>query len=392
MGYYHYKGVDAKGQITKGVVSADTLEVAKHMIGELKVELIALSQVKKSQKKKISSKDFLTFVSDMNVLLQAGLPIYDALVTLEEKYKKGRLYLLYSHLAQRVKQGDSLSVAISQYDANFDPVYLTMLEAGEESGELEKCLQSLSKLIERRQNMSKKVISALIYPLFLAVFCFVIAFVLFFYLIPSMKEMLLERELNGLSLSVLNISDFLVNNQQMVLVSIIMAVMGLWLFFRHRQGKLVVQAVLMRTPIFSSFLKNGALSRFCLVFSVLLKGGIPFVEALKLSKQVMRNAHFERCLNQAMEGLVQGEKLSMLLKDDPLFPPLFIRVMQVGEASGKIDEMMEKLGAIYEEELNKNLFRLISLIQPVLLVVLGMIVAIILLSILLPLTDMSSMM
>ncbi len=392
MGYYQYKGINTSGRVIKGIVSADSLDLAKMMLDDLKVEPISLGSVKKEQKKRVSSKDFLTFVSDMRILMQAGLPIYDSLITLEEKYRKGRLYLLYSHLATRVKNGDSLSQAVNKYDPSFDPVYLTMLEAGEESGSLEKCFQSLETLIERRQNMSKKIVSSLIYPMFLTAFCFVIAFVLFFYLIPSMKELLLERQVNALTQTVINISDFLVSNQEIVLVFSLTIFALISLFLNHPRGKKGIQKLGMRMPVFSTLLKNAALSRFCLVFGVLLKGGVDFIKALDLSKNVMKNAYFEEMIVRAREGLVQGKKLSEELSTDRLIPPLFIRVVQVGEESGKMDVMMEKLGAIYEDELKKTLFRLISLIQPILLVVLGMIVAIILLSILLPLSDMSAMM
>ncbi|PCI77652.1 hypothetical protein COB21_02740 [Candidatus Aerophobetes bacterium] len=389
MGYYKYRCVNDSGRILKGIVSADSEEMASAELKELNLTPIALTLVKKMRERKIKTKDFLTFVTDMHTLMQAGLPIYEALITLEEKYRSGRLYLLYAHLAQKVKSGDSLSQAFDQYDANFDPVYMTMLEAGEESGSLERCFKALEVLIERRQSMSSKLIASLLYPLFLTGFCLLISFVMFFYLIPTMKELLLERDLNGLTRLVISISDFLVGNQVIVLLSVITVVLTFSVFFSRAGGKMLLQKLGMRLPLFSLLLKTASLSRFCLVLSVLLKGGIDFVRALDLSKNVMKNVYFERVIARAKEGIIQGRKLSEELKKDPFIPSLFIRVTQVGEESGEMAMMMEKLGNIYEKELSKTLHSLIALIQPLLLVILGIIVAIILLSILLPLSDMN---
>lgn len=389
MGYYQYKGVNASGRVTRGLVSAETFEGAKAQLKELKIELISLNVKTRVKEKKITAKDFLAFVSDMQTLMQAGLPIYEALLTLEEKYQSGKMYLLYAFLASSVKRGEALSKALTAYDPHFDPVYITMLAAGEESGSLEKCFKALKTLIERRQNLSQRVLSAMAYPLFLAGFCLLIGFMLFFYLIPTMKELLVERQVNGLTASVIGISDFLVDHSFYVASFVATLTLGLTLFLKSYRGKTAMQKLGMRLPLASSLLKAACLSRFCLVLGVLLKGGVPFIKALDLGRNVMKNGYFEEVILRAKQSLVEGRKLSNELRKERFMPPLFVRVVSVAEESGEMPAMMEKLGVIYEKELTVMLMRLVSLIQPLMLIILGIIVAIILLSVLLPLSDMN---
>jgi type II secretory pathway component PulF len=374
------------------MINADSLEMAKELLRKQKIFVTKLLPYKKERSKFTLSSSLLLHVTrDLYALLRAGLPLYDALLTLEEKYRKHKAHFLFLDLCDQVKQGRDLSFALQSYPKVFDPVYISMVKAGEESGTLEDSFAKLTKLIGQQVSFKKKVGSAMIYPIFLGVFCTIILSGLLFFLIPAMKDLFEDRTLHPITLFVLKISTFLNEHTIFIFSSLFAIILSLILFFRRETGRRLLQKVALRLPLISRLITESVLTRFCRVFSSLLDGGVSMVEALRLSKKAMHSHPFEKAITSAEKKVIEGRRLSEELQKSPLIPNLVIRMQAIGEESGTMAKMMQNVAEIYEEDVERSLTRFVSLLQPAMLLVLGVLVAIILLSVLLPLTDVSSM-
>lgn len=392
MPQFRYKAINAQGKKEIGMMSADSIILAKEELYRQKILVTSLSyHKKKSVDMTLSQALILTITRDLYVLLRANLPLYDSLIVLEEKYRRSKIHTFFLTLCDLVKQGNHLSKALESYPKVFSPVYIAMVKAGEESGTLIGSFQELTQLLGKQQAIRKKAISAMIYPIFLGAFCCVVLTVLLFILIPSMGELFEGRTLHPMTECVLALSRYLNTHAMAIFLSLGTLFTSALLFFRHKKGQRFKERLILHLPIFKRLTIEMIFVRFSRVFAVLLKGGVPLVESLKLTQMVMKNMFFEEIIAKVTKSVAEGKQLSEELKKYPLIPTLVIRFIALSEASGNIENMMEHLSEIYEDDIDRSLMRLTALLQPTMLLFLGLIVALILLSVLLPLTDVSSM-
>jgi general secretion pathway protein F/type IV pilus assembly protein PilC len=391
MALYQYTALSGEGRRKMGMINADSIELAKERLRKQQILVTKLvSYTKKGDQLTLSSALLVGFTRDIHVLLRAGLPLYDSLLTLEEKYRRTKLHPIFLDLCDQVKEGRLFSEALKDYPKIFDPVYLSLIRAGEESGSLQQSFAELEKLIGREQALKKKLSSAMIYPAFLGVFCFTVISVLLFFLIPSMSELFEERQLHPMTEAVLALSHFL-NAHSFLLFMIGAGTLLFFLFFlRHPRGQEKVKRAMLHIPIVKRLFTETIMARFCRVFSILFNGGVSMIECLRLAKKVMKHPSFEAIVTEAEKKVLEGRRLSEEFQKSPLIPTLVVRMLSISEESGRVAEMMNHLSDIYEEDIERSLTRLTSFVQPVMLLFLGVVVAVILLAVLLPLTDVSS--
>ena len=391
MALYQYTALSPNGRAKMGLINAESIEVAKEC---LRKEQILVTQLKSYSKKgrdlTLSPAQLVGFTRDLHVLLRAGLPLYDALVTLEEKYRRTKLHPIFLNLCDQVKKGRHFSEALKEYPKVFDPIYLSMVRAGEESGSLEQSFEELEKLIGKQQVIKKKITSAMIYPAFLGAFCLAVIIFLLFFLIPSMSELFEDRALHPMTQTILSLSHFLNRHAVLILVMFSGGFLGLAFLFRHSKGKERIKKAILHLPIVKRLYVEAILARFCRVFSILLKGGVSMIQSLRLSKHVMKHPVFEEVVTDAEKKVLEGKRLSEEFQNSPYMPTLIVRMLAIAEESGRVAEMTHHLAEIYEEDVEESLNRVTAFIQPVMLLFLGVVVAIILLAVLLPLTDVSS--
>jgi general secretion pathway protein F/type IV pilus assembly protein PilC len=391
MALFRYTALKSSGKVVKGVVDADTLEAAKEKLRkqELMVRTIVLREKNKNELF-LDPDLLLAFTRELAQLLRAGLPLYESLLTIEEKYRLHKAHPLFLGLCDHLKTGSSLSSALRRYPKSFDGIYLSMILAGEQSGSLAYVLDQLSQLISRQHKLKKQLSSALIYPAFLGVFCLLVISSLLFFVIPSMQELFEGRALHPLTQMVLSISVFANENILSILSVIATSVVATFLFLRSKRGKVAIQKTLIKLPFFKTVIIQGALTRFCRSSSILLLGGVPLIETLSLSRSVMKNPLLEQLIANAEKRIVEGSPLSEQFKQASFIPPLVPRMLAIAEETGRMAPMMQNIAEIYDEELERSLHQLTTLLQPILLLILGGIVGVVLLSVLLPLTDVSS--
>lgn len=391
MPLYRYQAISQNGKKVLGVVNADSLELAKEALQKQKILVVKLFSLKeKANIKQLPDTLLVAFTRDLAQLLRAGLPLYESLLAIEEKYQSHKAHPLFLDLCDKIKSGMHLSVALASYPKVFDKIYISMIASAEETGALASVFTQLEKLILRQQKLKKQLSSAMIYPAFLMGFCFIVINALFFFLIPSMQQLFEERTLHPFTATIIGISTFLRTNGPMIGIAATLLIVGLVIYFSRNAGKLLLQKLFLKVPILNRMITQAVLSRFCRSLSIMLAGSVSLLEALKLSKGIMKNPYFEQVITNVENKVEQGGKLSEELTKSSLIPTLVTRMLTIAEETGNISEMLESISDIYEEELERSLSRFTAMLQPVMLLFLAFVVGVVILSILLPLTDVGS--
>jgi general secretion pathway protein F len=391
MPLFRYTAVTAQGKGIKGVIDADSLLVAKDKLRKQQIMVTALESLKSKQDQLVLSPSMLlSLTRELCQLLKAGLPLYESLLTIEEKHQRHKTHPLFLDLCDHLKEGASLSSALKRYPASFDRIYLSMVQVGEESGNLAEVFEQLAQLITRQQKLKKQLVSALAYPSFLAGFCFLITCALMFFVVPSMKELFEGRALHPITSLIVGISNW-VNAHVYLLLFLFTGFLGLIVTsLTSLRGKKLLYELCLKLPLVKTLLIHSALVRFCRSLSMLLSGGVPLLEALALSRNVVKSPLLEEAIRDAERRVGQGERLSRAFVGAPLIPPLVLRMLSLAEETGKMGDAFLHLAEIYDEEMEKHLAQISTFLQPALLITLGAIVGVVVLSILLPLTDVSS--
>lgn len=391
MPLFRYQAVSNEGKPLKGVIDADSLLLAKEKLRKQQVLVTAITSLKNKQDELIlPPSSLLAFTRELAQLLKAGLPLYESLLTIEEKQRRHKAHPLFLDLCDHLKEGASLSSALKKYPASFDRIYLAMVHVAEQTGNLPVVFEQLSELITRQQKLKTQLFSALAYPSFLAFFCLCVICGLLFFVIPSMKELFEDRALHPITAIILAISNWANENIPFLLTVFCSIAFILFFLIRSRKGKVLLYEYTLKVPLIKTLLLHSALVRFCRAFSMLLAGGVSLLETLTLSREVVKSPFLEEAILSAEKRIAQGERLSVAFKTSPHIPSLVIRMLSLSEETGKMGEAFFSLAEIYEEEMEKHLSQLTTFLQPLLLITLGAIVGLVVLSILLPLTDVSS--
>ena len=392
MPLFRYKAIGDDGRESKGVIDADSLSMAKERLRKQKVLVIAIAGLTKATSPKLilSPSQLLSFTRELTQFLKAGLPLYESLLTIEEKHRATKVHALFVDLCDHLKNGSSLSSALGKYPETFHEIYLSMVRSAEQSGSLFEAFDQLTLLISKQQKLKKQLLSSLAYPAFLGGFCLLVIGALFFFVIPSMKELFEGRALHPLTHIVILISNFL--NTYVTVLASFLVFLGVSLYWVSRQPgfRRGISLFFLKVPYFKRILIQSALIRFFRAMYMLLNGGVPLVEALHFSRKVVNHAALESLIVQTEKKVIEGKKISQLFAESTFIPPLVLRMLTIGEEAGNMGSMMRNMAEIYEEELDKDLQQLATFLQPAVLLFLGAVVGLVVLSILLPLTDVSS--
>lgn len=391
MPLFRYRAVTAEGKSFNGVIEADSLPVAKEKLRKNQVYITELFAVgERREELTLPPPLLLAFTRELSQLLKAGLPLYESLVTIEEKYRRHPKHPLFLDLCDHLKGGSHLSLAFKRYPKTFDQIYLSMVQAAEQSGNLAEVFDQLAQLLHRQQNLKKQILSTLTYPAFLGAFCFLIICALFFFIIPSMRELLEGRSLHPLTQLVLSISNWANQHVHFLITAFCSFPLLLWIFLTKPKTRLYLQKLSFQVPFLKTILLHSSLVRFCRTLAMLLGSGVPLLEALAHARRMLNNLLLEQVVHDAEKKIVEGQRLSAALQSQSLLPPLVMRMLALAEETGKMKEAFLNLSTIYEEELEKHLSQLTTFLQPAMLMILGGIVGFVILSILLPLTDVNS--
>jgi general secretion pathway protein F/type IV pilus assembly protein PilC len=391
MALYRYQALSGAGKKISGVIDADSLFSAKEKLRKEQILVVDLDLFQEKKKEITLPFPFLLdFTRMVGQLLRAGIPLFESLVIIEEKYHHHRFHPLLMDLCDALKSGLSLSEALRRYPKSFDPIYIAMVHAGEQTASLPTVFEELCGLLQRQQKLKKQLFSAAAYPLFLGSFCMLVFLALLLFVIPSMKNLFEGRALHPITRFVFGASDFVSAQGSFLAIGVVLFMTLIAAALRHPVLRQKLDAVILKLPFIGEFLREAATIRFCRTSSLLLTGGLPILQTLQLSRHVMKNRQLEEVIASAQQKVSEGKSLSQELKASPLIPSIVPRMLAIAEETGKTAFMLQNIANICEENLEKRLQQFTAFLQPALLLLLGLIVGLVLLSILIPMTDVGS--
>lgn len=391
MPLYNYEAIDASGKRRAGLIDAQSEKDAKEKLrsqGAMVKKLQLRSGI--SKKQNLRGDTLLAFTLQLSQLLNAGVPLYESLLTLEEQYRNEPYHRVILSLCEQIKAGQSLSQGMGHFPESFDKLYRAMVTAGESVGALDLVLDKLSQLLQKQNKLKKQIITAMIYPGVLAAFSLLIIFMLLGFVVPSIEGIFEGRQLNGFTEFVLGISRGFRSYWWIFFPVVIGSIAYLIYFLRSQKGKLWIQKNMLKVPLIRTLIVQTCVARFCRTMGTLQLGGLPIIDSLRISREVMHNIVLEEEVKRAETKIIEGSSLSTELSRSRYIPHMVTRMLAVGEESGNAVTMLNKIAEIYEGEIEKSLDRVMALAQPVILIVMGAIIGTVLMAILLPLTDVSS--
>ena len=327
-------------------------------------------------KNRVPLKVLVFFTRQLATMFSAGLTIERALFFLSKEEKNKKFKKVLHSLSDNVKKGLLLSEALSRHPGVFSKLYISLVKAGEVSGKLSETLEELSIYLESIEDTQRKVKSALYYPVFIIIFLAIILFVTFTFLIPQFESIYesLGAKLPLYTRIFISISLFLRTNFIFIAGLTFISLFSLWFITLTDTGRLYRDKLFLRLPIFGSLLKQSALSKFSKTFGILISAGVSVIESMNLVKQVVDNRVFELAIQDATKQIENGISISDSLKNTGVFPPIMIQLLTTGEETGEIDNLSLKAADFYTKQVNAIVDRLTSLIEPMLIVIVGVVV------------------
>lgn len=391
MPLYQYQYVDGQGKKKSGLIEAQGEREAKEKLRDQGFLIISLASKNKiTSRQNLKGDQLLAFTVQMSQLVNAGIPLYESLVAIEEQTRGETYHRVILSLCEQIKMGLSLSAAMSSFPDSFDKLYCSMVSAGEAVGALGPVMDKLTLLLNRQMKLKKQVSTALIYPSILGGFALLIIGLLLGFVVPSLEGIFAGRQLNSFTAAIISFSHFFRDYWWLYIPAIIGSVTWAIFKLRSEEGRLWKERNLLKVPLIGNLTVQTAVARFCRTMSTLLQGGLSMIDALRISRGVMRNVVLEGQIQAAEVKIIEGHSLSQELSKSKYIPTLVSRMLSVGEESGTTAIMLGKIADIYEQELEKTLDRVMALAQPIILIVMGLVIGTVLLAILLPLTDVSS--
>lgn len=399
MPIFEYKALDASGKQIRGMIEADSAKTAR---SKLKKNNLFLTDIyEKSAAKKTSSGPFLFSgirLQDVSVitrqlasLVKANIPLVDALTALIDQTEKEKMKIILSSVRQDVNEGSSLAKALAKHPKAFNNIYVNMVDAGESSGTLPLVLLRLADFQESQVRLRTKVTSALMYPSLMMLAAFGLLVAIFTFVIPKVvgifeamnKPMPLQTQI------LLAISNFMVTYWWLLLSVGILSALFFRRYLRTETGRRQWDGLLLRLPVFGHLIRMIAVARFANTMSTLLAGGVPIITAMNIVRNIVGNVLIQDAIVKAQENVTEGQSVAEPLKRSGQFPPLVIHMIAIGEKTGELSQMLQNVSATYEEQVSVRLEGLTSLLEPMMIIVMGLIVGGIVSAIFVPLIQLN---
>ncbi len=406
MPVYEYTALDAKGKMTSGIIDADGARAARQ---KLRAKGIFPVDVKESQEKLEKKTDRVTDLSrylrrvkpaeiaimtrQLSTLISAGFPLVSAIDALVPQTKTHRLKTILAQVKDAIVEGQSFAQALSQYPKIFPPLYVNMVRAGETSGTLEIVLERLADITEKQQDLTNRIQTALAYPVFMCVIGTIVLFVLLTYIVPSITAIFLDmgQTLPTPTRLLIFLSGFFKSFWWVILIALIGAAIALHRTKKTEKGRYAYDKTILALPGFGVLAKKLAVARFSRTLGSLLENGVSMLIALDIVKNIAGNVLLSNAVQQAAQEVGKGQALWAALNEAQIFPQLSIQMIQVGEQSGELEGMLNKIADVFEKEAENSIMRLTSYLEPVMILVMGCVVGFIVLSICLPIFEMNQL-
>lgn len=351
---------------------------------------IGLSGFSFKRKSKPKSRDFMVFCRQFTTMLQAGITVLQVLKTLAEQSENEALREKLGEITLDVERGSDLAGAMKKHGDFFPEIITSMVEVGEAGGLLDTVMERLSDHFERQHDMEAKIRSATTYPLVISVFAIGVLFMMMFFVLPRFATMFepMGIEMPALTRALLGFANLLTRFWYLGLALLILLIFLGRRYFKTEEGRLLKDRFSLKAPVFGAVYTKMLTARFTRTLATLLSSGVTLVSALELVEAVVGNRVLSEVLAKTGQAIRRGQNISQPLGASGVFPPMMVRMVDIGEESGSLDEMLSRTADFYEADVTYFLDRLATIIEPLLLIVIGVVVALLLLSIFTPLLKM----
>ena len=419
---FNYVALDARGQESTGLIEAGS---SNEVIGQLrqagffptsvleegkggpngaaakraaKVARVSQPRAKTGivlfQRKKVKSKILMIFTRQLATLIDAGLPLLRGLNVLAKQERDTVLRNTTNRLAEAVQGGSTFSEALAQHPSIFNDLYVNMVKAGELGGVLELVLGRLAEFQEKAAKIKNKVVAAMVYPMIVMTMALAIMVFLLVFIVPKFEaifhDMLGDKPLPGITLFVINVSK-LVQNHWLVLLGLIIAMFAGYNFAnRTTAGRSASDGFKLRLPLFGDLIRKTAISRFSRTLGTLVTSGVPILQALNITRDTAGNMIIARAIDQVHDSVKEGESIMQPLEASGVFPPMVISMVDVGEETGQLPEMLLKIAEVFDDEVDNSVAALTSMLEPIMIVFLAVVVGTIVIALFMPLISIIS--
>jgi type IV pilus assembly protein PilC len=410
---FQYEAMDHTGKEVKDSIDAATQEEAQQLIRQKGFFVTKIAerakgksggkkptQAKKGQggrkKKKaftigkISGKQLCTFTRQLSTLQDAGLPILRSLKILEGQCKPGVLKNALGDVVEDIESGSTLSEAMAKHPKAFDRLYCNMVKAGEAGGALEAILQRLADFKEKSQTLKRRIKGAMVYPIVvILVACIIVGFILYF-IIPKFEAIFADFgvDLPGMTKFLISASHVIVRRLWIVVLCPIIIWLLIKLLYRNRTGAYVLDRIWLMVPVMGAIIEKSTVARTMRTLGTLVQSGVPILESLNIVRDTAGNAVFERAFTRIYESIREGETIAQPLREARIVDDIVVNMIDVGEETGDLDTMLNKIADNYDEEVEVLVESLVSLLEPIMIVVLGGIIGFIVIALFLPLIQL----
>lgn len=398
MPVFEYKGLNAQSKNVKGTVDADSEKAARSKLRKMKIyptKIVPEGQgggLKNIRLfKSISVKDVAGMTRQLSILLNANIPLIDSLAATQDQTENPDIRKALGDIKEKVSEGSRLGDCMQSYPKIFDPIYIHMVKAGEASGALDIILARLAEYKEGQDELKSKVTSAMTYPILMVVGSVAMLAYLFTEVIPKIAGVI-KKQKAALPLPteiVLGITEFVQNYWLLVLIFFAILIFGFRYWKKTPKGHQKFDEMMLRVPLFGKLTLKIAVARFSRTLSTLLSSGVQLLQALGIVKNVMNNVVLEKMVAEVMVDVKEGENLADTLKATGQFPSMFLHMIAVGEKTGQLEEMLDKVASTYSKEVENYIDAMTSLLTPVMLIFMGGMIGFIVFAVLLPILQLT---
>lgn len=396
---YNYVLSDNSGIKTEGSIYAPNFETAKEKLNKKNKIIISIRENKNLrvwfwERPDLSSQDKLMFVKNMATMIKVGISISEALKIIIEQTNKGNNRKMFENILEMINSGQTLAISLKKYDYIFSEIFTNIIATGEKSGTLEQALEQLDKQLEKEYELRKKIISAFIYPAVIVGATFIIMIGIVIFIMPKVTKIFksFDVELPLITKILIGFNTFVIEKPIMTVGILMVTIAFFTLIFKLKVLKPFWCRIILQMPIFGKIIIFSNLARFSRSMNALLQSGLPVTEALKISSKMIGNALYKKAIDQAREKVEQGANLGESLEtNQKLFPKMATKTFCIGEKTGSLAITTERLADLYENNVDQITKNLSVLLEPFLLVFMGVLVGGIALAIILPIYQLPNL-
>ncbi len=399
---YHYTAIAASGKKVKGSIAAESPYAARKQLRARSIHPSSITQVSSGTESKISLGSFfakrkknqiIDFTKQMATLLNSGIKLTEAISVLTMQVSDVRFKNALVDIRDRVITGESFTDAMSDYGDYFDVVYVSMVRVGEVTGSLGLSLSTIARFMEKRQRVESKVITAMIYPIVLVIFCIIAILILTIAVIPKLAEQIAQtgHDLPWITKGLMGVGHIM---SSLWILVVIAAIIGIgWIlkkFLKTERGAYLRDKIILSLPLFGPLIKQRVVARFASTLSTLLGSGLAMAESLRVVSEVTGNTLMKRAVHQSRERILAGADIATPLRDSGVIDPAIAHMVAVGEKSGELEKMLKSISDSLEASTDIVIERLSAAVEPLIIIVMAAIVGVIAYATILPILEVSS--